>query len=128
MQNGIERMYYKVPCRHLCLSVLFRQMVIVENKIATELRNFCYFLFFMTENEQVIPGCSATRVFTIITLKAVALLCLLCLCLFHFMKMENFVTLAHICLSYQLGPKEIQSYVAAPSSAESHSTKHMMNQ
>lgn len=82
----------------------------------------------MTQNEQVIPGFSWTRGFTIITLKAVALLCALGLCLFHFMKIGNFVTLAHICLSYQLGPKEIQSSVAAPSNPKPYNTEHMMNQ
>lgn len=103
-------------------------MGITGNKTVIRLRNFCYFLFFVTENEQVILSFSGTRGFTIITLKAVALLCLIGLCLFHFMKMENFVALAHICLSYQLGSKEIQSYVAASYNPKSNSTEHMMNQ
>lgn len=121
-------MYYKVPCRHLRLRVLFREMGIAGNKAAIRLRNFCYFLFFMTQNEQVIPGFSGKRGFTMITLKAVVLLCILCLCLFHFMKMGNFVALAHICLSYELGPKETQSSVAAPSNPKPYNTEHMMNQ
>lgn len=104
LQNGIEWKYHKIPPRHL-----FRETGLVENKIAGGLRNVWYFPSVMTENEQIVPGCSGTKGFTITALKAEASLCRVCLCLFHFMKVENFVALAHVCLSYQLEPKEIKS-------------------